>query len=254
MRRVKSVMLALEREDVYRGALMLVNRAAPLRLPTPEASLAELAPGVLLERQAALLLQKALEASGAAGRVLPISGYRSGAQQQKIYDDSLREHGPEHTAAYVALPGCSEHQAGLAVDLAHAAESSDIVTPGFPQMGACLRFAQAAPRYGFVERYPKGKEHVTGIGYEPWHFRYLGAPHAQLMAERGLVLEEYHEWLRAFPFHQRPLHCDAHGRGFRIGYVAAQRGQTEIELSGEPYTLSGNNVDGFIVTVWEGCL
>ena len=81
----------------------------------------------------------------------------------------------------MALPGCSEHQTGLAIDLGKAAGYIDFIRPAFPYDGVCGRFRRLAARYGFIERYQRGKEEVTGISAEPWHFRYVGAPHAQLM-------------------------------------------------------------------------
>ena len=60
-----------------------------------------------------------------------------------------------------------------------------------PYEGICQRFRELAPLYGFIERYPANKEAVTGIAHEPWHFRYVGRPHAQRMTDLGLTLEEY---------------------------------------------------------------
>ncbi len=114
-------------------------------------------------------------------------------EQTQIYEDSLRENGGEFTKKFVALPGCSEHQTGLAIDLGLCKEEIDFICPDFPYEGICQKFRQMAPDYGFVERYPAGKEKVTGIGHEPWHFRYVGRPHARIMTDRGLVLEEYLE-------------------------------------------------------------
>ena len=76
-----------------------------------------------------------------------------------------------------------------------------------------------AADFGFVLRYPKGKEAVTGIGYEPWHFRYVGWPHAKLMEERHLVLEEYLEWLHDFPLGGEPLRFRGLGRLFELYYL-----------------------------------
>ena len=108
----------------------------------------------------------------------------------------MAEHGETFTRQYVALPGCSEHQTGLAIDLGKAAGYIDFIRPAFPYDGVCGRFRRLAARYGFIERYQRGKEEVTGISAEPWHFRYVGAPHAQLMETNGLCLEEYRDFLR----------------------------------------------------------
>ena len=93
----------------------------------------------------------------------------------------------------MALPGCSEHQTGLAIDLGLRGPEVDFLCPDFPYTGPCGDFRRLAADYGFVERYPAGKEPITGIAHEPWHFRYVGVPHAERMAAMGLVLEEYWE-------------------------------------------------------------
>lgn len=72
--------------------------------------------------------------------------------------------------------GCSEHETGLAIDLALAGEEPDFIRPPFPDRGICRRFRQRCADFGFVLRYPAGKETVTGIAHEPWHFRYVGVP------------------------------------------------------------------------------
>ena len=151
----------------------------------------EACPDILLERQAAAMLAACLRAVGAAGRILPVSGWRSHAEQQAIWADTLRREGAAFTKKYVALPGCSEHETGLAIDLAEKADEIDFIRPAFPYDGVCGAFRRAAARYGFIERYREDKTGLTGIAAEPWHFRYVGAPHAQLMEQRGLCLEEY---------------------------------------------------------------
>ena len=122
---------------------------------------------------------------------MPVSGWRSHREQQKIWDDTIAEKGELFTRKYVAVPGCSEHETGLAIDLAENAPEIDFICPEFPRTGICGKFRERAPHYGFIERYPKGKESVTGIGAEPWHFRYVGLPHSLIMTGLGLVLEEY---------------------------------------------------------------
>lgn len=119
---------------------------------------------VLLESEAAAWLNKLMEAIDGWKYIVPVSGYRSQAQQQKIWDDSVVDSGLEFTEKYVAVPGHSEHQTGLAIDLGL--------------------------------RQDKVGEAVTHIGHEPWHFRYVGVEHAKAIAERKITLEEYIEWLR----------------------------------------------------------
>ena len=137
------------------------------------------------------MLDQLLAAVDGAGTIIPVSGYRPQTEQQAIWDDTLAEHGSAFTETYVARPGCSEHQTGLAIDLGEDVPDLDFIRPSFPDSGACGAFRRAAARYGFLQRYCREKEALTGIAAEPWHFRYVGRPHARIMTDRGLVLEEY---------------------------------------------------------------
>lgn len=131
------------------------------------------------------------------------------------------------TKKFVALPYCSEHQTGLAMDLGLNKEEIDFICPDFPYEGICQEFREAAPSYGFVERYIKGKEKITGISAEPWHFRYVGTPHAKIMEEHGWVLEEYLSFLRTFDC-DHPYIFDEKELFGEIFFVPAEKETTEI--------------------------
>lgn len=148
-------------------------------------------PQVLLDRTAAEALSRLMEELDGWPFIVPVSGWRSMEEQTQIYNDSLAESGLEFTQKYVALPGHSEHQTGLAIDLGLKGDHIDFIRPDFPYEGICQTFRNLAPAYGFIERYPAGKESVTGIAHEPWHFRYVGPAHAREVVRLGLVLEEY---------------------------------------------------------------
>ncbi len=148
-------------------------------------------PRVLLEREAAEALSRIMEELDGWRDIVPVSGWRSREEQQAIYDASLRDNGRAFTEQFVALPGHSEHQTGLAIDLGLRRGEIDFLRPAFPYEGICQLFRELAPAYGFIERYPAGKQAVTGIAHEPWHFRYVGAPHARAITRAGLTLEEY---------------------------------------------------------------
>lgn len=83
-----------------------------------------------------------------------MSGWRSFGEQQSIWDDTLAKEGEAFTRQYVAFPGCSEHQTGLAMDLAKAAPSIDFIRPDFPDEGPCGTFRRLAAQYGLIQRYP----------------------------------------------------------------------------------------------------
>ena len=117
--------------------------------------------------------------------IVAVSGFRTQEEQEKIWNDTLAESGLDFTKKYVAVPRHSEHQTGLAIDLAENKEQIDFICPHFPYTGIWGKFRMTAPRFGFVERYVSGKEQITGIGAEPWHFRYVGYPHSVIMTDGG---------------------------------------------------------------------
>ena len=173
--------------------LVLVNAEHPLFHPVDPSELVcalDGYPGILLERTAAKALRKLLADIGSRDEIVPVSGWRSREEQKKIWKDTVAERGIDFARKYVALPACSEHETGLAIDLALNAPDIDFICPEFPRTGICRKFRELAPYYGFIERYQKAKEPITGISEEPWHFRYVGTPHSVVIAEKGLSLEE----------------------------------------------------------------
>lgn len=244
--------LTLDRSQVFEGPLVLVNPSHPIR----REGLMELVPAdpgyprVLLERRTAGLLQACLQSIRARGAIVPVSGWRSRREQQEIWDDTLRQQGEEFTRSYVALPGCSEHQTGLAIDLGAAAEHIDFIRPEFPAEGVCGNFRRVAASYGFVQRYRRDKEALTSIAEEPWHFRYVGAPHARLMEENHLCLEEYGDFVR-----QKPRRCRMpDGKTATVTYLPCPGPAVELEEPEGCYQLSGDNDGGFFLTVWGNLL
>lgn len=245
----------LQKEDIYTGELILVNEQFPLRKRKKEERLIpadEKYPEILLGNKAASMLGSLLREIRAEQQIVPVSGYRSLEEQTSIYEDTMREHGETFTRQYVALPNHSEHQTGLAIDLGRAAEEIDFICPEFPYDGICGKFRDRAAAYGFIERYGKEKENVTGIGWEPWHFRYVGAPHAMLMCERGICLEEYIELVKQYPYGEHSLEVVCDGWKASVSYQQPDTDRTKVEVPEDTlYQVSGNNVDGFILTIWE---
>ncbi len=113
-----------------------------------------------------------------------ISAYRTWEKQNNLFNNSQEAHGLEHALLYSAKPGHSEHQLGLALDL------NDTNT-GFAKTPEYKWLKDNAYKYGFIERYPEGKESITGYGYEPWHYRYLGKQITTKMFEDNITYEEY---------------------------------------------------------------
>lgn len=247
--------LTLKREALNQGSLLLVNACHPLpESVAPERLTPFNGTGVLLERRAALVLENLFHTLGCGSSLLPVSGYRTLEEQKQIYASSLAEHGEEFTRKYVALPDCSEHQTGLAIDLALNREPVDFIRPWFPRDGICGRFREKMTSYGFVERYPEGKEGTTGIAAEPWHFRYVGIPHAAIMERHGFCLEEYIDYLSLFPADGRHLEIEIQNKSFEIFYQKIGPEEASITLSlpsSLPFQVSGTNTGGFAVTLWR---
>jgi D-alanyl-D-alanine carboxypeptidase len=176
--------------------------------------------------------------------IIIVSGYRTSKYQQMLYDKKKSEIGEKETKKLVALPGSSEHHTGLAFDL--GALSNSGVMGDFDGTGKQAWFIENAYQYGFIVRYQTEKETFTGFVNEPWHLRYVGIPHAQIMKEKNMCLEEYIDYLKQFEYNGKKLETDA----FEIYFVKADNGKTQIPVpNNKEYTVSGNNVDGFIVTV-----
>ena len=175
------------------NSLILVNRQHAYSPDTEQDLIPvhESYPNILLEREAVQALSRIMEQIDGWRYIAPVSGWRSLEEQLEIYTDSIRENGRSFTEKFVAMPGHSEHQTGLAIDLGLLQPEIDFIRPAFPYEGICQKFRELAPAYGFIERYPAGKELITDIAHEPWHFRYVNTPHSEVMAFKGLTLEEY---------------------------------------------------------------
>jgi zinc D-Ala-D-Ala dipeptidase/carboxypeptidase len=247
-------MITLQKENIYKGNLILVNAEHPLRFFPEEGFIpADVKfPKILMKNDAANILQLILNKIRCYDEIIPVSGFRSVSEQRQIYADSLRDHGESFTKKYVALPGHSEHQTGLAIDLGIKKEVIDFIRPDFPYEGICQEFRKMAIRYGFVERYQRAKEKITGIAHEPWHFRYVGYPHSDLMNTNHLSLEEYVDFLKKFEYGKQHLQTEVHGKQIEVFYVPAEGTQSTILIPEQSvYQVSGNNVDGFIITLWR---
>ena len=156
--------------------------------------------GIMLDSRALEAYGKLYQAAVQDGVTLWIaSGYRSPELQAQLYrqeiDTNMAGGMTENEAVQAAgravqQPGFSEHNTGLAMDF-------NTVTDSFQNTDAYAWLMEHAQEYGFVLRYPKDKEHITGIMYEPWHFRYVGTEQAKKMNELDMCLEEYVEYISA---------------------------------------------------------
>ncbi len=177
-------------------------------------------------------------------RIFITSGYRSLAKQTELYEKKKGDN-------YVAIPGRSEHHTGLAVDI--QVFTSDQKTVLLDD--ACQEWMEAhCADFGFIIRYDGSKFELTGILDEPWHYRYVGIPHATYMMESGLCMEEYLELLRkSHSYEKEPLTITTEDAEYIVYYVPASENATsDVPVpAGDDvnYTVSGDNLGGFIVTV-----
>lgn len=120
-----------------------------------------------------------------------VSGYRSHATQKALFDRYVKRDGYEKARTYSALPGTSEHETGLAIDVS-GSDGKCAAADCFGDTKESEWLQKHAAEYGFIVRYPEGKDDITGYQYEPWHMRYVGKELAKKLVDDGLTLEEYY--------------------------------------------------------------
>lgn len=185
--------------------------------------------------------------------IMLVSGYRSVEYQQELYDADLAKTGKDFSTT-VEKPNHSEHHSGYAIDFQLDQEGY----PFFNGQGDYKWIYENCYKYGFILRYDADKSSITGIDGEGWHFRYVGVPHAQLIYYSKLCYEEYVLSIKQYS-RENPLYVNVleNGDRYAIYYVAADKNSdtTNVDIpkyndgSEYHYTVSGNNCDGYIVTV-----
>lgn len=146
---------------------------------------------LLIRSNVAPYLKEMLDAASADGLDIQVlSSYRSYQDQQAVFSREVAAVGQAQAERYVARPGQSQHQLGTTVDLTAKSVGWDL-SEDFEDTAEGQWLVANAAKYGFVLSYPKGKEHLTGYAYEPWHFRFLGVEVAQLLETQGVLMEEY---------------------------------------------------------------
>jgi len=145
----------------------------------------------LIRKEAADMLKKMFAAAAGDGLQLAVvSAYRSNRTQKTLFEYYVRTYGEAEARRFSAVPGHSEHETGLAVDVS-GRDGKCAAEDCFAGSKEANWLAANAAAYGFIVRYPQGKESITGYTYEPWHLRYVGVKMAQEVTGKGLTLEEY---------------------------------------------------------------
>ncbi|NYF25938.1 D-alanyl-D-alanine carboxypeptidase family protein [Sporosarcina sp. JAI121] len=172
----------LPEEPKYINEILIANKKYPL----PKTY----APGEDKEARAAFE-KMAAEAKLSQFNLTAFSTYRSFDYQTTLYERYVARDGKEAADTYSARPGYSEHQTGLAFDIGEVNFEQHFASASFGETEAGKWVAMNAHRFGFIMRYPAGKEHVTGYMHESWHFRYVGTEIATEIYNRKITLEEY---------------------------------------------------------------
>lgn len=195
----KDSIAASSSKNVLTAGNFLVNRSnrleknyVPQSLRIPNVKFASFAdPNVKkMDTSAASALESLFDAAKKDGiTLLAVSGYRDYSYQEMLYDRKASAVGKTEADKYVAQPGASEHQTGLAMDV--GSNECATLEQSFDKTQAYKWIESNCYKYGFIIRYPKGKENITGYNYEPWHIRYVGISPASEIFQRHITLEEY---------------------------------------------------------------
>ncbi|HHK5534460.1 TPA: D-alanyl-D-alanine carboxypeptidase family protein [Bacillus mobilis] len=239
--------IEITKEEIYKGDLLLVNKDYPVKKDSIRSDIinvnhnSELVRGyVIFDRNLRLskgVVESFLNVVDAAGKdgvqhFLMSSGYRDFQEQSKLY----KEMGSDY-----ALPaGYSEHNLGLSLDVGSTQKKMERAPEG-------KWIEENVWKYGFVLRYPKNKSHITGIQYEPWHIRYVGLPHSAIMQKEKITLEEYLDFLKE----KKEISTNVEGKKYTVSYYKVSGNRKVNVPANKQYEISGNNMDGVIVTVQE---
>jgi len=234
-------------EQIYQGNLLLVNSKYPVHPESIKSDVINLSSqnelardfGVIdndiyLSEEIARKFSEMITAAEKEGvRNFSItSGYRDFEKQNKLYQ--------EMGSAYALPAGYSEHNLGLSLDVGSTQEKMAVASEG-------KWIEKNAWKYGFILRYPKDKTDVTGIQFEPWHIRYVGFPHSAIMKEKNFALEEYLDYLKE----EKVISAKINGKSYEITYYPVSRSRSINVNDQMHYEISGNNMDGVIVTVYD---
>lgn len=185
--------------DTTAWNLQLINWENPLPEDYEAGELTELSNGHAVDSRIYPALQEMMDDARAAGyNPLICSSFRTWDKQSQLYERKVqfyidqgsdRATAEEQAAVWVARPGTSEHQAGLAVDIVSV--EYQVLDEGQEDTPLQQWLMAHCWEYGFILRYPTDKSDLTGVGYEPWHYRYVGEEAAKAITEQGICLEEY---------------------------------------------------------------
>lgn len=253
--------IKLDNSEIYKGTLILVNKTYPSHIDGIDpVSLFEFKTNTYGISDSDVLINRSIIESTnkmfddyydiyGENDIFVACAYRSYETQQSLYNDELNTN-PENGKELVAPPGYSDHQTGYVFDLDRLNNEKSGI--GFDGTGDTKWFLDNCANYGFIVRYPEDKVDITKYEYEPWHYRYVGVPHALYMKQNNLCLEEYIEQIKKNSKENPLTVSSADGTTWSMWYEKAydDGDVTQFAIPKDcDYEISGNNVDGFIVTV-----
>ncbi|MBO5227328.1 MAG: M15 family metallopeptidase [Ruminococcus sp.] len=254
--------VAVKNDEIYKGELILVNSSYPFQ----SAADANITPlfekktdsysvsgmHISMQEEAIPYLNSMLDdfySATAHNDILIVDGYRTLEEQQALYDADLELTGLT-TSTLVAKPGHSEHETGYALDF--SLFFPDGTSGEYDGTGDYDWIDQHCSDYGYILRYPEDKTELTDIQYESWHYRYVGRPHAYYIMQSGICLEEYISELNEYSVDAPMEIIDSNGAAYEVYFVPADTDSDVTHIPVKPdadYSVSGNNIDGFIVTI-----
>ena len=193
-------------------------------------------------------MMKAFEKCTGKHDIILTSGYRTIEDQREILQEKINLLGKEEALRWAMLPQYSEHHTGYAVDMSIYTDQGNYIRyKGQDEYGW---INQNSYKYGIIRRYAEDKEDITGVADEQWHYRYIGVPHAYIVVAKNFCFEEYIDYLKQYTFDTKHLIVECKQGRYEIYFVPSEGEETEVWVpSTKSYSISGNNVDGYIVTI-----
>lgn len=245
-------------EDIYKGDLVLVNAEYDYKFYEDDINVTTLFDNksdsygagdfvTKLDRNVLNHLNEMIDAYAKSQYldstyIFILDGYRT-------YDEQVERHSSGKSRTFEA--GHTDYHTGRTFDIYCSDTFSNIGYAYFNPTDNYEWFAENAGNYGFIMRFPEYKDEITGERARTYTYRYVGVPHAVYINSNNLCMEEYIEIIKTYT-NENPLKITANGQSYAVYYVPAEEDETDVIVPlGKMYTVSGNNADGFIVTVIE---
>lgn len=246
-------------DDIYKGSLVLVNNDYEYKFLENDIEAVTLYDNkndyygagdyvTKIDRAALYQLNSMMEAYAQSQNITStgifiLDGYRT-------YEEQVERHASGKSRTFEA--GHTDYHTGRTFDVFYNDNESNTGYSYFSASGNYEWFAENAANYGFIVRFPEGKDDITGEKARAYTYRYVDIPHAVYMNNNNICMEEYISELKSHNI-DNPLAISANGRNYSVYYVPAEKNDTNEILvpTDKIYTVSGNNIDGYIVTVTE---